>query len=582
MKHWLLGAAVVLGLLSPAKAQDVYVVQSCGTLPQQYPVGSTQKPTVDINGRLCFNTSSLVGPLGINYNINFGNPGSGNSVANSLITATGNAAGICTSSPTCWVGRYAILGDSIDASAASNGLFTFELFSQSAAGMKGARGGLHVWEEVTQAPGDTGRNYTGILTEAIGGVNVGGSGGSEAGGLWGHVTRSILRSAATSWLSNIGFELDYANQSSTVPKYGIIYSAVLENDNASAPTNSLIGYALTAQSGATATVTCGFCIGDPQGVNPLATTATVLKWAGSGTAPTVTGGIDLTGFASITGDAYASSGFHVTGAGALSLGSSNHPTTGYQFATSGFTAWTVESGGSGNNWMGISANNSSQPTVGWDSSHDLAFGTVTSNAWAGFTPKYFMQRSGMFSFAGQTSSFPGLKRSGSTTTLAVRLADDSADAPITAAGATLSGQLTVTAMTQTSAAQSGTVCYNSGTGAVTYDATVGCLTSAMRFKTNIETIAPREALDEVLRMRPVAFDYNSPELPRGRQVGLIADEVAQIDERLVGRTPDGEVLGNRYTEMAALWSGAIQALKAENDNLRACQQSWKCRLFGWR
>lgn len=27
---------------------------------------------------------------------------------------------------------------------------------------------------------------------------------------------------------------------------------------------------------------------------------------------------------------------------------------------------------------------------------------------------------------------------------------------------------------------------------------------------------------------------------------------------------------------------AIRELKADNDNLRACQASWKCRLFGSR
>jgi hypothetical protein len=48
---------------------------------------------------------------------------------------------------------------------------------------------------------------------------------------------------------------------------------------------------------------------------------------------------------------------------------------------------------------------------------------------------------GLAQFSGTSSSFPALKRSG--TTLAVRLADDSADAPITASNATFSGNFSL-------------------------------------------------------------------------------------------------------------------------------------------
>jgi hypothetical protein len=50
---------------------------------------------------------------------------------------------------------------------------------------------------------------------------------------------------------------------------------------------------------------------------------------------------------------------------------------------------------------------------------------------------------GRLQFGGTTSSFPALKRN--STTLAVRLADDSADAPLTAAAITTSGNLTFSA-----------------------------------------------------------------------------------------------------------------------------------------
>lgn len=55
--------------LHSAKSQDMLVVQNCGTLPQQYPAGSTQKPTVDVNGRLCSNVMQNLGILNV---ANFG------------------------------------------------------------------------------------------------------------------------------------------------------------------------------------------------------------------------------------------------------------------------------------------------------------------------------------------------------------------------------------------------------------------------------------------------------------------------------------------------------------------------------
>lgn len=133
------------------------------------------------------------------------------------------------------------------------------------------------------------------------------------------------------------------------------------------------------------------------------------------------------------------------------------------------------------------------------------------------------------------------------------------------------GQLNVTSMTQTAVAQSGTVCYNSGTGAITYDASVGCLASIRSVKDIIGALSPVNALNMVLRLEPISFRFHQGIGDDGQyeQFGLIAEDVAAIDERLIGRDNDGNLRGVRYTEMTAVLAAAMQALKADNDNLRA-------------
>jgi len=133
----------------------------------------------------------------------------------------------------------------------------------------------------------------------------------------------------------------------------------------------------------------------------------------------------------------------------------------------------------------------------------------------------------------------------------------------------IGGQFGVSAMTQTAAAQSGTVCYNSGTGAITYDATLGCLTSTMRAKENWRDISPDEALAEVLKMQPGSYTYKKGlGLPTGEQIGLAAERMAEIDDRLVAYDDQGLVRGTRYQQASALYPAAIKQLKSEIDELR--------------
>jgi hypothetical protein len=123
-------------------------------------------------------------------------------------------------------------------------------------------------------------------------------------------------------------------------------------------------------------------------------------------------------------------------------------------------------------------------------------------------------------------------------------------------------------MTQSAAVQSGTVCYSTSIGALTYDATLGCLSSLEEMKDIHGPITG--ALAEVEKMKP--FWFTPINRPAGsdlaEQPGFGAHQIETVDPRLVGYGEDGKLRGVRYMEMTAVLAAAIQELKADNDNLR--------------
>ncbi|MBP6859832.1 MAG: beta-propeller fold lactonase family protein [Candidatus Magasanikbacteria bacterium] len=83
------------------------------------------------------------------------------------------------------------------------------------------------------------------------------------------------------------------------------------------------------------------------------------------------------------------------------------------------------------------------------------------------------------------------------------------------------------------------VCYATGDGKITHQAT-NCTVSSARFKENIQSLSPEDLLDKVNRLRAVSFDFKPGQIPDhglnggGKESsGFIAEEVAQIDPMLV-------------------------------------------------
>ena len=132
-----------------------------------------------------------------------------------------------------------------------------------------------------------------------------------------------------------------------------------------------------------------------------------------------------------------------------------------------------------------------------------------------------------------------------------------------------SATVNVPNITQTSAAQTGTVCWATG-GSITVDTTVGCLTSSARFKDRIRELT--DGISEVMSLRPVSYFYTekfngkyfgkNPNY-NGEQVGFIAEEVNAVDPRLTTVEKDGQIHSVRYSQITAILTKAVQQQQAE-------------------
>lgn len=134
----------------------------------------------------------------------------------------------------------------------------------------------------------------------------------------------------------------------------------------------------------------------------------------------------------------------------------------------------------------------------------------------------------------------------------------------------INGQQFMPNVTTSSAAQTGTVCWTTGTGKLTVDTTLGCLASLEELKDKKGSIL--NAMDEINRLEPFWYSWKegTPERAGDTHVqpGLGAHQVESVDPRLVGYGTDGKLSGVRYTQMVALLVAGMKELKADNDDLR--------------
>lgn len=173
-------------------------------------------------------------------------------------------------------------------------------------------------------------------------------------------------------------------------------------------------------------------------------------------------------------------------------------------------------------------------------------------------------------FGPGTSSFPAIKRS--STALAFRLADDSADAPITASNATFSGtSIVLSALPSDAATTNNSVCVTTTTGVLTKGSgTLGvCLgTSSLRYKEKVEPL--KLGLVDVLKLQPRSFYYKKGYGDDGvkMQYGFIAEEVVTSLPSIVGIDKEKKPSTVDYMAMVPMLVQAVKELNEEVTNLR--------------
>lgn len=132
-----------------------------------------------------------------------------------------------------------------------------------------------------------------------------------------------------------------------------------------------------------------------------------------------------------------------------------------------------------------------------------------------------------------------------------------------------------------SAAQTGTVCWTTGTGNLTVDTTTTCLLSLEESKDVLGNIDPMKALGEEMKLKPFWFSYKrgTNQTDHAVHAGLGAHQVESVDKRLVGYDAKGKLQGVRYADsVTSLNVAAIKGLQAEILTLKAANDNLQKRL----
>jgi hypothetical protein len=125
----------------------------------------------------------------------------------------------------------------------------------------------------------------------------------------------------------------------------------------------------------------------------------------------------------------------------------------------------------------------------------------------------------------------------------------------------VNGTASFTGLTTESGGNGSAVCLSANNELIVNSGAQTCTLSSERYKHDIQ--ASDAGLATVLAMQPVTFYYNQDTGDTNQEYGFIAEQVQQVDPRLVDVDAQGQVQTVRYEEYTAVLTKAIQELNGE-------------------
>ena len=539
-------------------------------------IGATLNITILSTGTAI--TGASLGARGTGYATNdtlsvtaasVGGAGSGFSIP---VSGVGSAA----TPPNAWITLNSTLSGTVAGVGANGEIAPFNLYTSSDAVVTGGANLIDFDVEDLPRNGATGNriaieghillngsaeqgniNYVGVWGIADAEVNLGGTntGAGSQGLVFGMNPQAKGGGTATNLTAIIGEEVDISCGYGCTTKgtIGVDIVQINGDQTVGATTDAalMIGSAVGSPGW-----TNGILINNYNGQFPISSSGNLLETS----AGTVNHGLHLTNLTCTT-DCYASNGAKIDGSGNATFANVN--VTSATIPTNGIYAYNATT-------IGFGANSSS---VGYWNIQQFAFNHANN------AQNSFLINNGSSGVSAQAAFIFG--NSSSATEAVINLNGGSfsgglgANAlSITSAGnfyiiggsttgleIDSSGNPYMPSLANVTTAKAGSVCWTTSTGALTYDGTNTCLVSSARFKEDIEPI--RNALSEVLAIKPVSFRYKNREDNPDLHVGFLAENVADVDPRFVVYGDDGRPLKLRLMEMPALAFGAIQQQQDE-------------------
>jgi hypothetical protein len=528
-------------------------------------------------------TAASIGGTGSGFLVAVSTVGGTTTAGTGGVYYTNNISGTCAVGGTCAYNNYTYNADTVDASVAANGAVAWNWNLNTGGGNAGRVAGQYTLA-LNVAPTDTDKFYTAFGTIAQTTVNDGGTSGAGngKGNLFGinPYARTAIGSAGASvfWGLLAGGEVDISARYGTTVDNIVGWQVTQDASSLVAANQFSAAYSANNSLGALGwdiLLSDGAYYGRPS----LKSTGTIFRCfphANTGNCGTIGAGFDLTSYGTITGNAWASPGASISGAGQMTAlsyvpTSSTIPTNGLYLSAA--------------NVPGIAANGAGILFVLNGGSVGISQST-TINA----TDKFFIQTG----TAGQkTITF---RHSGAGTgdqaTFMFANSNSNTQANITLNGGSFSGGQGANALqisnTSTAPIVIGTgteviklpsvttgtaadvLCLTAG-AQVILQAAASCTISTERIKEKIRPLTVQEALVAIEGLVPIEFKRKPEDGPLAKdpnfeamQTGFSAENICAIEPRFCIVEPNGITPhGYRPEAVLAALTAVVQAQQAK-------------------